>query len=89
MKKVIVSMVIAFSALVMLSGCIVSEDKFTAQELLGLGLNLDQCKFPKEEEEVLRPDELLKQYHEKRTALDAKIDKTLSEIQELLNIKFE
>ena len=27
MKKVIVSMVIAFSALVMLNGCIVSDDK--------------------------------------------------------------
>ena len=53
---------------------------FSAQELLDLGLNFDQCKFPKEEEEVLRPEELLKQYHEKRTALDAKIDQTLAEI---------
>ena len=62
---------------------------FTPQELMETGCNFDQCKFPKEEEEVLRPEELLKQYHEKRTALDAKIDKTLAEIQELLNIKFE
>ena len=61
--------------------------KFTAQELIDLGLNFDQCKFPKEEEEVLRPEELLKQYHEKRTALDAKIDKTLSEIQQILGIE--
>ncbi len=61
--------------------------KFTAQELIDLGLNLDQCKFPKEEEEVLRPEELLKQYHEKRTALDAKIDKTLAEIQQILGIE--
>lgn len=59
---------------------------FSAQELLGLGLNLDQCKFPKEEEEVLRPEELLKQYHEKRAALDKKIDQTLSDIQEILGI---
>ena len=61
--------------------------KFTAQELIDLGLNFDQCKFPKEEEEVLRPEELLKQYHEKRTALDAKIDKTLAEIQQILGIE--
>ena len=59
---------------------------FTAQQLLDLGLNFDQCKFPKEEEEVLRPEELLKQYHEKRTALDAKIDQTLSEIQKILGV---
>ena len=59
---------------------------FTAQELVDLQYNLDQCKFPKDEEEVLRPEELLKQYHEKRAALDAKIDQTLSEIQQLLGI---
>jgi type I restriction enzyme M protein len=59
---------------------------FSAQELLDLGLNFDQCKFPKEEEEVLRPEELLKQYHEKRTALDAKIDAQLREIENILGI---
>lgn len=57
---------------------------FSAQELLDLGLNFDQCKFPKEV--VLRPEELLRQYHEKRTALDAKIDQTLNEIQQMLGI---
>ena len=61
--------------------------RFSAQELLDLGLNFDQCKFPKEEEEVLRPEELLKQYHAQRTALDAKIDKTLAEIQRILGIE--
>ena len=62
---------------------------FTAQQLLDLGCNLDQCKFPKEEEEVLRPDELLKQYHAQRTALDAKIDQTLSEIQKILGVTID
>ena len=61
--------------------------RFSAQELLDLGLNFDQCKFPKEEEEVLRPEELLKQYHAQRTALDAKIDQTLAEIQRILGIE--
>lgn len=59
---------------------------FTPQELMDMGCNFDQCKFSKEEEEVLRPEELLRQYHEKRTALDAKIDQTLSEIQKMLEI---
>ena len=62
---------------------------FTAQQLLDLGCNFDQCKFPKEEEEVLRPEELLKQYHEKRTALDTKIDATLNEIQQMLGIEIQ
>ena len=59
---------------------------FTPQELMDMGCNFDQCKFPKEEEEVLPPDELLKKYHEQRATLDAKIDQTLSEIQKILEI---
>ena len=62
---------------------------FTPQELMDMSCNLDQCKFPKEEEEVLRPDELLKKYHEERTALDAKIDQMLSEIQQMLGIEIK
>ena len=62
---------------------------FSAQELVDLQYNLDQCKFPKEEEEVLRPEELLKQYHEKRTALDAKIDAQLREIENMLGITID
>ena len=62
---------------------------FTAQQLMDMSCNFDQCKFPKDEEEVLRPEELLKQYHEQRTALDAKIDAQLREIENLLGIKIE
>lgn len=61
--------------------------RFAAQQLLDIDCNFDQCKFPKDEEEVLPPDELLQQYHEKRNALDAKIDKTLSKIEQILGIK--
>ena len=61
---------------------------FTPQELMEMGCNFDQCKFPKEEEVVLRPEELLKKYHEERTALDAKIDTQLAEIEKLLGFKF-
>ena len=60
--------------------------RFTAQQLLDLGCNFDQCKFPKDEEEVLRPEELLRQYHSQRTALDAKIDNTLAIIEKMLGM---
>ena len=62
---------------------------FNPQELFENGLNFDQCKFPKDEEDVLPPDVLLKQYHEKRAALDKKIDAQLAEIENLLGIKIE
>ena len=78
---------------IILNGCLrpVLEDgdksrSFTPQELMDTGCNFDQCKFPKEEEEVLRPEELLKQYHEQRTAFDSKIDAQLREIENLLDI---
>ena len=60
---------------------------FTAQQLLEMDCNFDQCKFPKNEEEVLPPDELLRSYWQHREALDRKIDSTLGKIQELLGIK--
>lgn len=59
---------------------------FSSQELMDMGCNFDQCKFPKEEEVVLRPEELLRKYHEERTALDAKIDAQLMEIEKILGI---
>ena len=62
---------------------------FSAQQLLDLDCNFDQCKFPKEDEEILPPAELLREYHEKRNALDAKIDNTLSKIQDILGISID
>ena len=49
--------------------------------------NFDQCKFHKEEEEILPPAELLADYFKKRKALDHEIDKTLAEIQRILGIE--
>ena len=59
----------------------------TAQELLAMDCNLDQCKFPKDEEEILPPAELLDNYYKRRAALEHEIDKTLSEIQQILGIE--
>lgn len=60
---------------------------FTAQQLIELDCNFDQCKFPKDEEEILPPAELLADYFKKRRALDHEIDKTLAEIQKILGIE--
>ena len=59
---------------------------FTPQELVNGGLNIDLCKFPKEEEEVLRPEDLLAQYWQRRDELDMRIDNTLAEIEEMLGL---
>lgn len=60
---------------------------FTAGELKDLQLNFDQCGFPHEEEEILPPDELIKNYREKRQMLDMEIDAKLSEICSILGIE--
>lgn len=59
---------------------------FSAQDLLTLSCNFDQCKFPKEEEEILAPAELLESYYKRRLALEHEIDKTLAEVQRILGI---
>ena len=63
--------------------------KFSAEDLVSMDCNFDQCKFPKEEEEVLPPAELLSDYFKKRKALDYEIDKTLAEIQRILGIEIK
>ncbi len=59
---------------------------FSPEELVAMNCNFDQCKFPKAEEEILSPSELLADYYNKRRTLDHEIDKTLNEIQNLLEI---
>ncbi len=62
---------------------------FTVEELLAGDCNLDLCKYPKEEEEVLPPAELLRNYYRRRDALNHEIDKTLSAIQQMMGINLE
>lgn len=59
---------------------------FNVEKLVELDCNFDQCKFPKDEEEILPPKELLENYYKKRAALDHEIDRTLAEIQRILGI---
>lgn len=60
---------------------------FTPQELVDLNYNLDQCSFPKEEEEILEPFELIQNYQKEREELNQKIDTVLADILRLLEDK--
>lgn len=60
---------------------------YTAQEIIERQYNLDLCGFPHEEEEILPPDELIATYQQKRTALNADIDRILANITGILGIK--
>lgn len=57
------------------------------QEIADRQFNIDLCGFPHEEEEILPPDELIANYQQKRTALNADIDRILGEITGILGIK--
>lgn len=62
---------------------------FSVEELIASDCNFYRCKFPKEEEEVLPPKELLEDYYKKRKALEHQIDKTLKEIQDILGFSID
>ena len=61
--------------------------KYTIHEIIDNDYNLDLCGFPHEEEEILPPRELIAQYQEERTRLNAQIDETLDEIKRILDIE--
>lgn len=61
--------------------------RYSVEELMAMDCNFDLCKFPKDDEEILPPAELLADYFKKRAALDHEIDKTLAEIQKILGIE--
>lgn len=46
---------------------------FTPSELADLNYNFDQCGFPKEEEEILEPLELIQNYQQERAVLNKKL----------------
>jgi type I restriction enzyme M protein len=60
---------------------------YTIQELESRGYDIDLCGYPTVEEEVLSPEETIKLFHEKRDAINAKIDKRLAEIEALLGVQ--
>lgn len=62
---------------------------FSVEEIMESDCDFDRCKFPKDEEEILPPKELLEEYYKKRKSLEHQIDKTLQEIQDILGFKIE
>ena len=56
------------------------------KEIAERNYNIDLCGYPHEEEEILPPDELIRQYQEKRASLNADIDRILAEITSILGI---
>ncbi len=63
--------------------------KYTVQEIEALNYNIDLCGYPHREEEILPPQDLIKEYRGKRASLDANIDRVLGEIMALLGEKDE
>ena len=62
---------------------------FTPQEIEAGSYNLDLCKYPKEEEVILSPSELIFEYKKRRKELDVQIDRCLAKIESMLDIKTE
>ena len=60
--------------------------KYSVQDIADRNFNIDLCGYPHEEEEILPPDELIRQYQEKRASLNADIDRILAEIISVLGI---
>ena len=62
---------------------------YSVQEIIDRNYNIDLCGYPHEEEEILPPKELIRQYQEKRASLNADIDRILAQITEILGIDLE
>lgn len=60
---------------------------YTLEEIVNRNYDIDLCGYPTVEEEVLSPEETILEYKEKRATLNAKIDKKLQEIENILGVK--
>lgn len=60
--------------------------KYTFKDVEDRNYNIDLCGYPHEEEEILPPKDLIQQYQEKRTSLNADIDRILGQITDILGI---
>ncbi|MDU4868679.1 class I SAM-dependent DNA methyltransferase [Lancefieldella parvula] len=60
---------------------------YSIEELVNTGFNFDLCGYPHEEETILPPDELIRNYRAERARLDFEIDEKLAQICEILGIE--
>lgn len=58
--------------------------KYTVEEIIDRDYNIDLCGFPHEEEVILEPMDLIKEYQEKRASLNTEIDHVLEKITSML-----
>ena len=58
--------------------------KYSIDEIVEKGYNIDLCGFPHEEEVILEPMALIQEYQEKRASLNAEIDHVLDQITAML-----
>ena len=63
--------------------------KFSKEFLTANGFNLDLCGYPSIEEEVLSPEETIREYHQKRTTLNARIDLAVADIASFIGIDLD
>ncbi len=68
---------------------LINQKKYSLQDIIDRNYNIDLCGFPHEEEEILAPKELIQQYQEKRSSLNADIDRVLEQITNILGIELE
>jgi len=57
---------------------------YSVEELVGRNFDFDLCGYPSTEEEILTPQEIIQDFHQRRNALNAKIDLQLEKISALL-----
>lgn len=60
---------------------------YSRDEIIANNYNLDLVGFPNIEEEILSPEDTIREYKEKRASLNAEIDQKIAEIEDLLGIK--
>ncbi|MBY0203056.1 class I SAM-dependent DNA methyltransferase [Paenibacillus cucumis (ex Kampfer et al. 2016)] len=58
--------------------------RYTIDEIVDRSYNIDLCGFPHEEEVILEPMDLIREYQEKRASLNAEIDHVLGQITSML-----
>ena len=61
--------------------------EYSLEEIKERGYDIDLCGYPVEEKIVLSPEDTIKQFIEKREALDAQMDAKLNEILNLLGVE--
>lgn len=61
--------------------------KYSVEEIINRDYNIDLCGFPHEEELILEPMDLIREYQEKRASLNTEIDHVLENITSMLGGK--